>query len=153
AEWQEKWNNSQDYTLELLALVPEDSLQYKPTEEQKSIRAQFQHMAGNMFGLSRRYIADAPEDFDWEATEARLNDETLDKAALIQLLKDAHAFANNAVAGLSPAELGEKVDFFAGPKTRRQVAWLLHDHATHHRGQVTVYARLLGIKPPRYRGW
>jgi hypothetical protein len=26
-------------------------------------------------------------------------------------------------------------------------------HQTHHRGQLVVYLRLKGIKPPQYRGW
>jgi len=30
---------------------------------------------------------------------------------------------------------------------------LLNDHQTHHRGQLVVYLRLNGIKPPAYIGW
>lgn len=37
--------------------------------------------------------------------------------------------------------------------TRRQILLLLHDHQTHHIGQVIVYLRLKGIKPPAYVGW
>jgi uncharacterized damage-inducible protein DinB len=30
---------------------------------------------------------------------------------------------------------------------------LMHDHHTHHRGQIIVYLRLNGLKPPKYVGW
>ncbi|MDT8346268.1 MAG: DinB family protein, partial [Flavobacteriaceae bacterium] len=50
-------------------------------------------------------------------------------------------------------ELSEKVNFFAGEKTKIQILNLLHDHVTHHRGQLVVYLNLKEIKPPRYTGW
>ena len=54
--------------------------------------------------------------------------------------------------GIAIEELS-KVDFFAGPKTRSQIIQLVDDHHTHHRAQLIIYLRLLGIKPPRYVGW
>lgn len=41
----------------------------------------------------------------------------------------------------------------AGPLTRRQILILMHDHQAHHIGQLIVYLRLKGIKPPGYVGW
>ena len=51
------------------------------------------------------------------------------------------------------AQLEEKVEFFAGPMNKRQILTLLNDHQTHHCGQLIVYLRLKGVKPPDYRGW
>ncbi|MGX5688737.1 DinB family protein [Arcticibacter tournemirensis] len=39
-------------------------------------------------------------------------------------------------------QLDEQVKFFAGPMTRRQILILMHDHKTHHLGQLIVYLRL-----------
>lgn len=152
-EWQEKWDNSKAYTLELLESIPEDSLDYAPTPDQMSVRAQFQHMAGNMYGLSRRFIGYQPDGHDQDAINAMLKDTTLNKAGLATALEMGYAYVSAALASYSETEFEEEVDFFAGPKSRRQVFWVLQDHATHHRAQLIVYARLLGIEPPRYRGW
>jgi len=54
---------------------------------------------------------------------------------------------------MNAGQLDEKVKFFAGPMTRRQILILMHDHQTHHLGQLIVYLRLKGIKPPDYIGW
>nr|WP_262481137.1 DinB family protein [Algibacter pectinivorans] len=42
------------------------------------------------------------------------------------------------------------MDYFGADRTKRQILLLLADHITHHRGQMLVYMRLKGIKPPRY---
>jgi uncharacterized damage-inducible protein DinB len=152
-EWQEKWDNSKAYTLELLASIPGDSLDFAATADQMSIRAQFQHIAGNMYSLSRRFIGYQPIGHDQDTINARLKNEKLDKAGLTAALTDSYAYASAAMASYTEEEFEEEVDFFAGPKSRRQVFWVLQDHATHHRAQLIVYARLLGMKPPRYRGW
>jgi uncharacterized damage-inducible protein DinB len=35
-------------------------------------------------------------------------------------------------------------------KFKRFKAEMIADHITHHRGQMLVYMRLNGLKPPRY---
>ena len=72
---------------------------------------------------------------------------------IIELLNASLAFAQEAIAHTSPDSLSVTKSFFAGPMSRRQIIALMHDHHTHHRGQLLVYLRLNGIKAPKYRGW
>ncbi len=153
AEWREKWDNSLAYSLELLEKIPAEQLDFRPTPDQMSIRQQYQHIAGNMFTLSRRFLEQPMDAAAHSSLQERLQNQEASLTDIAQLLREAHAFAHEAVAALSEAALEEKVDFFAGPKTRRQILWVLQDHATHHRAQLIVYARLLGLTPPRYSGW
>jgi uncharacterized damage-inducible protein DinB len=48
----------------------------------------------------------------------------------------------------------EKLDAQAGPENRRMTGfewlWAYFTHTAHHRGQLEVYLRLKGIKPPDY---
>lgn len=153
-EWLEKWENSLKYTLEALEMVPDSSLQFRPTASQMSIQEQVQHISGNMFGLSRRFLDYQPASYDEEELRNKLSAETLSRQELVQLLTDAHAFAASAVTTLTEDRWEEPVEnFFAGPKSRRTIVYLLQDHATHHRAQLLVYLRLLDLTPPRYRGW
>jgi uncharacterized damage-inducible protein DinB len=75
------------------------------------------------------------------------------KAAVIKILSDAYDMGTTAHHNLSVKQLDETVKFFAGLMTRRQILILMHDHQTHHLGQLIVYLRLKGIKPPDYVGW
>lgn len=153
-EWQEKWQNSLAYTLEALALLPDSSLQYRPSEGQMSVQEQVQHISGNVYGLSRRFLGFQPANFSEEDLREQLSAETLSREELVKLLTDAYAFGTAAINSLSPEDLENLVpNFFAGPKSKRVIVYLLQDHATHHRAQLLMYLRLLGHQPPRYRGW
>jgi hypothetical protein len=48
------------------------------------------------------------------------------------------------------SQLDDELDYFGLKRIKRQVLLLLADHITHHRGQMLVYMRLNGLKPPRY---
>lgn len=154
AEWLAKWQNSLAYTQEALAIIPDSSLSYRPTEGQMSVQEQIQHMAGNVYGLSRRFLAYDPARFDEEALKNKLAAEKMSRQELVGLLNDAYAFGIDAVYSFEEEDWEKMVpNFFAGPRSRRTIVYLLQDHATHHRAQVLMYMRMLGLEPPRYRGW
>lgn len=146
AEATEKWENAMAYTLELAEAMPAEYYSYRPTEEQMSFQEQLLHMAGNVAWLTHDYLGGPKTDVARDMPDAS-------KKEVIAILKTALERAHQALSGFSPGQLDEEVRFFAGPMSKRKVILLLHDHLTHHRGQAIVYARLNGIKPPRYRGW
>jgi len=153
-EWKEKWNNSLAYTLEALETIPDSSLHYRPTSDQMSVQEQIQHISGNVYGLSRRFLGYEPEGFDEDALRELLADEDLNRKELVSLITDAYAFGTAAIESLPAAGWEEMVpNFFAGPKSKRVIVYLLQDHATHHRAQLLMYLRMMDLKPPRYRGW
>ena len=145
-EFQEKWRNATEYTLEIAELMPEEKYDYQPMEGVRTFREQLMHMMGNMVWLSSSYLSDQKFTQD-------LKKKDYTKAEIIQLLRDATTFAAKAAEQLKLEQLEEKVDFFAGPMSKRQILTLMNDHLTHHRGQIIVYLRLNEIQPPRYRGW
>ena len=141
-----KWQNGAQYTIELAKAMPEDKYDYRPVPNVRSFREQVVHIMNNMVWLSSSFLTKA--DF-----EGDLKRKDLSKEEIIILLGQATDFAQKAVEELDPKNLDEKVEFFAGPMTKRQILVLMNDHMTHHRGQIIVYARINDIKPPRYRGW
>ena len=54
------------------------------------------------------------------------------------------------ISNFDPKRLEERLDYFGADRTKRQILILLADHITHHRGQMLVYMRRNGLKPPRY---
>lgn len=147
AESVKKWERATAYTLEFARAMPPADYGFRPVAEEMTFGQQLDHMAENMAWLAGDYLASGRFSHPLAAKKNRTPEET------IQVLTAALAYARDAIANTRPATLGEKKDFFAGPMTKRQIIALMHDHHTHHRGQLVVYLRLKGIKPPTYRGW
>ena len=147
--FQARWTNAKAYTLEVAEAMPEEHYGFKPMDEEMSFGEQIWHMAGNIYGLTARYVCDPPRasPLDGQKAAGRSKKEITDTLAA------AFDYAAARVAELQPAQSADTVNFFAGPKNRLTILNLLNDHQAHHRGQAVVYLRLKGIKPPRYIGW
>ncbi|MEB0262794.1 MULTISPECIES: DinB family protein [unclassified Mucilaginibacter] len=141
-----KWVNSKSYALKLAALMPEDGYDFKASPEEMSFREQLLHIADNMTWLSSSFLL-------VNAPSKRAATEKLSKAAVLKVLGDAYDLGLSAHMKINVSQLDDHVKFFSGPMTRRQILILMHDHQTHHLGQLVVYLRLNGIKPPEYVGW
>jgi len=71
-------------------------------------------------------------------------------SASLTSLKEGLAAVTRAAEQVSPEMLLEEVEPF-GPQwrmTRGQLLYLMIDHESHHRGQLTVYLRVAGKVPP-----
>ena len=74
----------------------------------------------------------------------------VDRETALSYLTATFDFCNKAVASMTPA----KLDAVVGPGARKMTGfewlWAYFTHTAHHRGQVEVYLRVKGIKPPDY---
>lgn len=152
-EFAQKWENATDYTLDMAEAIAAEDYNYRPTPEQLSFQEQLLHTASNMIWLSHQYLGYTEEGFDLSAKREAYKKADYSREETITELKWALDFAASAVESFDPKDLEDKVEFFAGPMSKRQIFQLMNDHHTHHRGQLIVYLRLLGETPPRYRGW
>ncbi len=141
-----KWENAKVYALKMAKLMPEEFYEFKPVPEEMSFREQLLHIAQNMQWLSTSYLFQ-------DKSKIAKNENAKDKIAVIKILSDAYDMGLAAHKSIDAKQLDEMVTFFAGPMTRRQILILMHDHQTHHIGQIIVYLRLKGITPPDYVGW
>lgn len=141
-----KWENACAYTRDVVQQMPEDALGFRPAEEMMTFEEQVLHLCRNANWLTTAYLEGDPHTADLKATGRG-------KAELLALLNEQESLTAVAMVRLEGADLSRQHDFFAGPMTTRQILLLLHDHMTHHRGQLIVYLRLRGVKPPAYRGW
>ncbi len=143
----QKWQNAAAYTLEVARAMPAEKFGFKPTEEERTFGKQLDHIGENMTWLASDYLVGKKFEHPLIEKKERTPEET------IELLSASLLFAQEAIANTPPDSLVVVKKFFAGPMSRRQVIAIMHDHHTHHRGQLIVYLRLNGIKPPKYRGW
>ena len=141
-----KWENAKAYTLKMADLMPAENYDFRAVADVMSFKEQLLHIADNMKWLSSAFLFS-------QGNKQGADTAKMDKAAVMKYIFDAYHQALSAHYKLSQKQLDEVVPFFAGPMTRRQILILMHDHQTHHVGQLIVYLRLKGIKPPAYVGW
>lgn len=142
-----KWQNAAAYTLEVARLMPVSGFGFKPMPDEMSFGEQLAHIGKNMVWLAGGHLTSQTFEHPLTSKEVRT------PAEEIELLAASLVYAEEAIRQTSPDSLSAKGDFFAGPMSKRQIIMLMHDHMTHHRGQIIVYLRLQNIKPPKYRGW
>lgn len=140
-----KWKNAKTYTLKMADLMPAENYDFKPVADVMSFKEQLLHIGDNMMWLSSAFLFS-------KGSKQGVDTAKMDKASVIKFVSDAYDEALKAHL-LNEKQLNETVPFFAGPMTRRQILILMHDHQTHHVGQLIVYLRLNSIKPPAYVGW
>jgi len=141
-----KWENGLDYSSQLFELMPDSLWNFKPVNEEMSFREQVLHLTQNMYWLSSSYLNGEKMSLDFKDVGQSVS-------SIKSHFKETGKYTLSVLKKMEEKELAEKVNFFAGNLTRWQIFELMHDHHTHHRGQLIVYLRLNAIKPPKYIGW
>jgi len=141
-------------TRRLLERFPDEHADWRPHERSKTLAALAAHIA-NLPGLGQR-VAETPE-FDFAATPF-VPPTARTRAELLALFDERAAGARKAIADLDAQAMSERWRLRAGDQVfaneRRGVVLrsLLISHTAHHRGQLTVYYRILGVPVPGLYG-
>lgn len=144
------WKVSSDFTIAVAKLMPAEDYGFKPVPEEMSFGQVLAQVAGaNLNACANASGTKRPEIPDKIMQAVRANAD-IDKDTVLPFLTDSFDFCNNAVASMTP----EKLDAVVGPEKRKMTGfewlWAYFTHTAHHRGQLEVYLRLKGIKPPAY---
>jgi uncharacterized damage-inducible protein DinB len=141
-------------TLKLITTFTDADLDYRPKDGMRTVRDLISHMYGFEKALAEGICAGKltqeaedmaiPESAAGKATAAQLT--SIEKCA--QFAKDAHQRADEVAAGLTDADLAKPVDAPFGKFSAAQCLGFAYDEHWHHRGQLYIYARLLGRNPP-----
>ena len=139
-------------TRRVLARVPTDKLGWKPHAKSKSLGDLAWHVAT----IPPRIAAMAEmDDADALAFKAPAKPDSVE--AMLQAYDEGIRDAKDRLARLTDDDLARKVRFRAGDKTLAHLPRLaflrtvMLNHGYHHRGQLSVYLRLLDVPvPPIY---
>lgn len=142
-----KLKNAKEYTLQMARQMPAEYYAFKPTPEQMTYGAQLLHICSNLAWLSSSYLGGGKNPVSKE--DAAFSD----KENILAVINKTYDFAIGTLGNFDTQQLADTVSFFAGPMNKLQIINLLSDHQVHHQGQLIVYLRLKGIKPPAYVGW
>jgi uncharacterized damage-inducible protein DinB len=142
------WERAKAYTLDYLAAVPADKYSFKAVDSIRSFAQQMLHLAQGSVNLISNGTGQT-RIFAGRNLEAGQGAQTKD--SVTYYVTQSYDFAITGLKSLDAANLGETTG--SGNFKQTRFAWILKafEHQTHHRGQTTIYIRLLGIRPPGER--
>ena len=156
-ELAESFRTVRKNTLAIAQDIPEDKYDFRPMPETRSVRELLAHIALAPVFQPKIHAEEGRTSlagFDFPALMQRLHAEEKaprTKAQMIELLtKDGEAWAK-WMEGLDDNFLGEVLTMPPGgtPPTRTRFDMILSvkEHEMHHRGQLMLIERILGIVP------
>ena len=143
-----KLQRAATYTLHVARMMPAENYTFRPSPMEMTFGQQLIHLSRNLGWLSGYYLGTKEEN---PVSESDLK--LQDKDSIIAVVNRTYNYALARLRKFAPGQLSDTVSFFAGPMNKLQIINLINDHQTHHRGQLIVYLRINGIKPPGYVGW
>ncbi len=145
-EFLSKWQNSKQFTLDVLDKMPDSGMDYKTDPAAMSFKEQIHHIGNAMVGISQGFLKGGDPGFTIDIASAS-------KADLAAYVGKSYDYVTATMKALSDADAGETLEVFGNKVTRRQVMALLMDHSTHHRGAAIAYLRAEGVEPPAFVGF
>ncbi|MEP0713963.1 DinB family protein [Algoriphagus sp.] len=146
AEFMSKWQNSKQFTLDVLDKMPDSGMDYKTDPEAMSFKEQIYHIGNAIVGISQGFLKGGDPGFTLELASAS-------KADLANYVAKCYDYGTMTMKALSEADGAETLEVFGNTVSRRQVMALIMDHATHHRGAAIAYLRAEGVEPPAFVGF
>ena len=133
--------------------ISEDKYGYRPTPESRSVAETLVHIA--MLGRSAHFLHEEDRrpslegfDFGTLISRSRAEEERpRSKKEIIDLLRTEGERTTQWLEGLAEDRFSEQVRQQDGSKSRFEMLLGTKEHEMHHRGQLTVIERLLGIVP------
>ena len=148
-EFLEAVRQSRAYTLECAMAMPEDRYNFRPVPEVRSFGQQLVHIA-EANGAIMEWHVEAKKNPSWPYSGDG-KERVTSKADVIAQLNAAYDYVEKGLSQITDDMLPDRIKTEEGEFSRQWGLHLILDHATHHRGQVVVYLRMNGIKPPEYR--
>jgi uncharacterized damage-inducible protein DinB len=142
---QEHLERYRGVTLQMLDLVPQDKFDWKPTEGLRSFAEQFLHIAQVEDFYAHGMLAG---NYDFSRLHPPVEPPT--RETLRQRLNDTREFLIGKLSTLNPDQLVEIIQVVSVPVqwSLRSWLWYLLEHELHHKAQLSLYLRQIGITPP-----
>ncbi|MHA2229488.1 MAG: DinB family protein [Candidatus Thorarchaeota archaeon] len=128
-------------TSPLIEQLGEEDIFREPIEGSRPLGEVVLHLLRSIEYYSRG-LAEA----NWDPLPYALEDYN-SASSIKALAKDVFERTKSYIEKLASIDLSRVVDTFNRPTTLSEILLELIEHSIHHRGQITVYYRLLGIKP------
>ena len=139
-------------TMRVLRAYPDEQSDFKPNERSRAARDVAWPLA---LGHGRLMVKALTTGFDWSTPPAAPPPVPSKMSEVAAAVEGSYREAMAALDAADDAKLDTTVQFFVAPKTMGDIPvidflwFLLFDHV-HHRGQLSVYLRMVGKVPAIY---
>jgi uncharacterized damage-inducible protein DinB len=149
----ESWEFTRTGVIDELKNIPEKEMSFSPGEKSRSVIELAQHviesgmmMSGELSRPDGDFLRKSYEGFLHEYAKGVGGSRT--KPQLLALLKKSHQDGVKRIRHAGELQMLQLINRFDGQKGTR-LAWMCHgiSHEEYHRGQLALYARLLGRVP------
>lgn len=130
-------------TVTIWSPFPESSMDFRPAEKSRTVLEQFEHQLQSEGGWMVKMFGIDVGDF---------NAPQKTKQACIQKYQSNGARRLQILREKPGAWWEEKVAFFDVSRSRAWIFVRRMNHSSHHRGQLIVYLRVLGLRVPSVYG-
>ncbi len=153
AEALEAWEHTRQGLVAEAESIPAESYGFRPTPESRTVAELATHVVA--VGLMAAGELSRPDgDFARQSYEEHLREYAshlaadLPKEELLELLRRSGKDCRDRIAEAGELAMLQLIMRFDGKRGSR-LAWLYHavDHESYHRGQLALYARLMGQEP------
>jgi uncharacterized damage-inducible protein DinB len=144
-------------TLKIAEDIPEDKYGFRPAEGTRTVAQMLVHISNApkfVFAVNRDEVRTTMEGFDFMgfiAPIAASEQQPMSKAEIIARLTEGGEEFESWVKTLSDDFLGQSVSLPAGAdrpsRTRFEMVISVKEHEMHHRAQLMLVERLIGITP------
>ena len=149
----ESWRTVRKNTVQVAEDIPEVKDSFRAAPDAMSVGEILAHLAATPHWANQCHFVDQKmavtmDDFGKWMGEVGQNSKSLTtKAAIVAALKaDGEAFAAG-LESMTDAKLGEVVALPMGTKTRFEMLLGVKEHEMHHRAQLFLMERMIGIVP------
>ena len=149
-----EWQRAKDYTDSYLEAMPEDKYGFRPTDSIRAFAQQMLHLS--VANVALVSVATGFKDtmimkvYLFSNLENRPTAQSRD--SVTYFVNRSYDFVIHTIQDLDFNTMDQVVtqQMPNGIRTETRLAWLLKafEHQTHHRGQCTIYIRLVGVHPP-----
>ena len=142
------WNRVHQHTVRLMATAPSDKFDWKTCDSAMTLGELMNHLYLAEAGLTNAALTGKFATAGGPEAKSTTED-------VLAAFEKSHEEQVARVAALTPEQLLEEVTPFGekyGPMTRTSLLHMMSEHEVHHRGQLYVYLRMLGVEVPSLYG-
>lgn len=132
-------------TLQILELVPDAKLRWQPASQLRSFAEHFLHLARTEDYYIRGFFNN-----DWEIERIKVKMESASHKIIEKELMDTRALTMEMINRIDGPQLDAIVSVPNAPVrwSLRSWLWFILEHEIHHKAQLSLYLRQIGITPP-----
>jgi uncharacterized damage-inducible protein DinB len=140
------WQRAKAYTKEYLDAMPKDKYSFRAHDSVRSFAQQMLHLSQGNVGLVSN--GTGAQRLQWAARNLERSEGAQSADSVIYFVMASYDYAIESITNMDASKLFER--FGRGNFNETRFSWIskAFEHQGHHRGQATIYIRLLGIKPP-----